>query len=291
MSAWQIADLIDLARSQLEHPGDWSLTTNASWLQQMYLGADVQSHFWRKRTGALRAVAAVREVPGAPAAITVTSMLRPRADALWVEQRAWIETTLRDMPRGIPIEAVCEALTDAEAARWQSAGYDLTFEELVMEHAWTTGSAAEAPRWPVGTALTEWSPAAAVASFEVYENAFRNRPGFPGLTQADWIEHQTDNDLFLTEASFLVRIDGVAVGFVISGHGWIGQVGVAPAFRRRGLAGAMVTEALARLHAVGHELVHLHVNTNNPGAMATWRGLGFEPVGRRGRFERGAIPR
>lgn len=291
MPATHPVELIDLARSQLEHPGDWSLATTASWLQQMYLGPDVRSQFWREPDGTLRASAAVREPSGAPAVIAVTSMHRPGADALWDEQRAWIDATLQDVPRDVTVQAVCESLTDVEAARWQSAGYGLTFEELVMEHARTAGSPDETPRWPVGTTLTEWSPAAAVTSFEVYENAFRNRPGFPGLTPAEWIEHQTDNDLFLPEASFLVRIDGAPAGFVISGRGWIGQVGVAPAFRRRGLAGAMVTKSLARLRAGGHDLVHLHVNTNNPGAMATWRGLGFEPVGRRGRFERGAIPR
>jgi len=71
----------------------------------------------------------------------------------------------------------------------------------------------------------------------------------------------------------------------------VGQVGVAPAFRRRGLASALVTEALARLRARGYDTVFLHVNTNNPGALATWRSLGFQPAGRRGRFERIAVPR
>lgn len=194
------------------------------------------------------------------------------------------------MPGGLQVHAVCELLTDDEAARWRSAGYDLTFEELVMEHTRTAGSPVEAPHWPLGTTLSEWSPAAA-ASSEVWQAAFRERPGFPGWAPAEWIERQTGGDDFLPEASLLARIDGVAAGFAINGPGWIGQVGVAPAFRRRGLARALVTELLRRQWARGHELVHLHVNTNNPGAMAAWRGPGFDAVGRRGRFERGAIPR
>jgi mycothiol synthase len=291
MSSPQIAELIDLACTQLEHPGNWSLATDAGWLSQMYLGPDARSRLWRDSSAALCGSAAVRPSQSPPASVDVTSMLRPDACGIWDEQRTWIETALHDMPSGLPVQAVCEALSDDEAARWRAAGYELTFEELVMEHTLTSGAPAETPRWPAGTTLAEWSSASAVASFEPYEAAFRDRPGFPGFTRAEWIERQTGNDLFLPQASLLARIDGVAAGFVISGAAWIGQVGVAPAFRRRGLAAALVTEALARQRALGHDTVYLHVNTNNPGGLATWRGLGFQRVGRRGRFERNAIPR
>jgi mycothiol synthase len=290
MSPTRIVDLIELAYAQLQRPGDWSLATHADWLQQMYLESDVVSHFWPDASGSLRGSAAVRMNRSAPASATVTSMLRPDAIGLWDEQRGWIDGALRDIPGGAPVHVVCEALTDDEAERWRSAGYELTFEELVMEQAGTAQGPAEAPSWPSGTVLGEWGSEAAAASSEVWHAAFRERPGFPDWTPAEWIERQTGGDDFLPEASLLASIDGVPAGFVISGHGWIGQVGVAPAFRRRGLAGALVTEALHRQRALGHELVHLHVNTNNPGAMATWHGLGFEPVGRRGRFERGAGP-
>jgi ribosomal protein S18 acetylase RimI-like enzyme len=101
----------------------------------------------------------------------------------------------------------------------------------------------------------------------------------------------TGDEAFLPVASLCARIGGVAAGYVLSAPGWVGQVGVLPAFRRRGLAGALVTEALSRQRALGHDTVHLHVNVNNPGALATWRALGFEVVGRRGRFERRAVPR
>jgi hypothetical protein len=64
-----------------------------------------------------------------------------------------------------------------------------------------------------------------------------------------------------------------------------------PGISTPGLAAALLIEALGRLRTLGHDTVYLHVNTNNPGALANWRGLGFRPVGRRGRFERNAVPR
>jgi ribosomal protein S18 acetylase RimI-like enzyme len=40
------------------------------------------------------------------------------------------------------------------------------------------------------------------------------------------------------------------------------------------------------MRALGLGVARLHVNTNNPGALATWRRLGWHETGRRGRFER-----
>ena len=290
MSSIQIDELLDLARTQPARPGNWSLATDAGWLADLYTGPGVQSRVWRAPSGAVLGSAAVR-VKHTVATVAVTSMLRPGAEALWQEQRAWIDTTLLGMPGDLPVQVLSESLTDAEAARWQSAGYQLIFEELVMEHALTSGRPADVPLWPAGTTLLEWGPGAAVSSFEVYEAAFRERPGFPGWTRDEWIERMTGDEAFLAGASLFARIDGVAAGYLVSAAGWVDQVGVIPVLRRRGLAGALVTEALARQRAHGHDTVHLHVNVNNPGAFATWRGLGFESVGRRGRFERNAVPR
>jgi ribosomal protein S18 acetylase RimI-like enzyme len=58
-----------------------------------------------------------------------------------------------------------------------------------------------------------------------------------------------------------------------------------------GLTSALVTEAVARMRIGGSTVARLHVNTNNAGALAAWPGLGWRVVGRRGRFERGSIPR
>jgi GNAT superfamily N-acetyltransferase len=62
--------------------------------------------------------------------------------------------------------------------------------------------------------------------------------------------------------------------------------GVVPAARGRGLGGALVCEALARMAADGSPEAWLNVNVNNPGAAALYRRLGFADAGRRARYRR-----
>ena len=116
--------------------------------------------------------------------------------------------------------------------------------------------------------------------------ACREGPGFPGWSRAEWIRRLTGDDDFLPEASLCVAVDGEPAGFVVAGAGHIDQVGVVSARRRLGLASALVLESTARMRAQGARLARLHVNVNNPGALAAWRQLGWRIVGRRGRFVR-----
>jgi mycothiol synthase len=275
--------ILALARSQRPDPEAWSLTVDLEWLERSFFGPGVARLLQEVPDGELGACAsllsAAEDGSGSP---TVTAMLRPGCEHLWPEQLAWIHDHVASAAAGVQV--VSENLTDAEVGRWAAAGFELVFEELAMQRS----LAGELPpvRWPLGTAPLEWDDAAASASFAVYEAAFRDRPGFPGLAEAVWIDRQTHNAMFLARASFCAVRDGAPIGFVISGSGWIGQVGVDPAHRRMGLATALVTEALARMRALGIGVASLHVNRNNPGGQATWQSLGFRECGRRGRFER-----
>lgn len=289
--------LMELARAQAGEPSDWSLATARAWLERTYTGPKVTVRMWELPSGQLSASAAVRtlpaSLPGEPQVVTVTSMLRAGSEELWDEQRAWIDSLLAPggaaHPSDVVIQVVSESLVDAEVARWASSGFALVFEELVMELD-LAPELSPLP-WPRGARVMDWSPDAAGASFAVYETAFRDRPGFPGWTQAEWTARLTGDQDFLPEASLYVLMDGVPAGFVVCSRGWIDQVGVVPARRRQGIASALVTEAAARMRAGGVIVARLHVNTNNPGALAAWRALGWRVVGRRGRFGRRPPPR
>jgi ribosomal protein S18 acetylase RimI-like enzyme len=291
-NALDAARLIELARAQPGKPSDWSLATTYLWLERMYAGPDVIVRTWELATGQLSATAAVHmpapSRPADPRVVTVTSMLRAGFEELWDEQRMWIDSVLEaggaTQASDVVVQVVSEALADADVGRWASSGFALVFEELVMELDLATELS---PRpWPSGARVLEWSPDAARASFAVYEAAFRDRPGFPGETRVEWTAQLTGDPDFLPEASLYVLMDGVPAGFVVCIKGWIDQVGVVPTRRRLGLASALVTEAAARMRATGTRVARLHVNTNNAGALAAWRALGWREVGRRGRFER-----
>jgi ribosomal protein S18 acetylase RimI-like enzyme len=60
------------------------------------------------------------------------------------------------------------------------------------------------------------------------------------------------------------------------GHrGWLYALAVHPDHRRRGIAKALVEEALARLRALGCSKVNLQIRAGNDAATAFWRSMGF----------------
>jgi mycothiol synthase len=284
-AASELGRILAVAQAQHPDPAGWSLAVNVDWLEHSYFGTGVSRNLEALPTGELGGCASVRIDPEDRGAVTVTAMLRPGCEHLWAAQLTWIEAQVEDAC-ATRVRVVSECLSDAETHRWVAAGYDLIFEELAMELDMTRVRTPPPARWPRGSTLVEWGNSAAEASFEVYEAAFRDRPGFPGWLRSEWIDALTGDDDFLPAASLCVLLDGMPAGFVVCLTGWIDQVGVAPAHRRLGLASALVTEAIARMGALGISVAHLHVNTNNPGALATWRRLGWRESGRRGRFER-----
>jgi len=289
----EIGLLIELARTRAGTPGDWSLATDAAWLGRTYCGPGVATRLWKHPSGPVRALASVGrpDVRSAGAAVvTVTAVLAPGSEHLWDEQRAWIDAVLDGIAAGgtSVVQAVSEVLTDGEVRRWTEAGYELAFEELAMELPPDAERALGPTRWPPGARIIEWGPEAAAAAFEVYSAAFRERPGFPGWSQAEWTDRFAGDDDFVPEASLCAVVDDAPAAYVVCTAGWIDQIGVVPAHRRIGLARALVTEAVLRLRmrGLGTTPVRLHVNVDNPAGLAAWQALGWRVVGRRGRFER-----
>ncbi len=285
------ARILDLARAQLPDPSGWSLVVDPRWLEHLYFGPGVSRLVQALPTGELGGSAAVSvSRTDDVAEVTVASMLRPGFEDLWTTQHAWIERQVAELDPTAGVRVVSECLTDTERARWTAAGFDVVFEEIAMASELPDGKPSPEARWPNGSAILEWGDTAAGAGFQVYEAAFRGRPGFPGWSRAEWIGRLTGDADFVPEASLCVLRNGAPAGFVVCSRGWIDQVGVVPAHRRIGLASALVTEASRRMRATGIRVVRLHVNANNPEARATWQRLGWRESGRRGRFERTCPP-
>jgi mycothiol synthase len=285
-SVSDLARILELAQAQRPDPVGWSLAVDRHWLEESYSGPLVSTSLEALPSGKLAACAAVKSDFADAGEVTVTAMLRPGSERLWPAQLAWIEAQA-EQSSATAVRVVSENLSEAETLRWTAAGYELVFAELAMERGLTDPSDVHEARWAPDTRILEWDGPAADAGFEVYRAAFAERPGFPGWSRSEWIERLTGAG-FLPGASLCVLRGGVPAGFVVCSEGWIDQVGVAPSYRRLGLASALVTEATARMRRLGIPIARLHVNTNNPEALAAWRHLGWRESGLRGRFERRA---
>ncbi|OFW55796.1 MAG: hypothetical protein A2133_02880 [Actinobacteria bacterium RBG_16_64_13] len=81
-------------------------------------------------------------------------------------------------------------------------------------------------------------------------------------------------------AVFLVaETGGELVGVVLGTHdgrkGWINRLAVAPAYRRRGLAGLLVQTVEARLSALGLDVTGALIESENEASLAFFRAIGY----------------
>ena len=150
---------------------------------------------------------------------------------------------------------------------------------------------------PEGMAVVTWSPQRAALFFDVYQDAFRERPGFPNWSEDTWRHNFSGGTGFRPDLSLLLQRGTEAVGFAIchvetegaeerAGVGWIVQMGVRPAWRRRGLGRALLCEVVRGFQADGLGSAALEVNIDNHRAVRLYELLGFERCRRRTSFQK-----
>jgi len=185
------------------------------------------------------------------------------------------------------LEIRTESLTEAARHLYITNGFSPAMEELVM-HRKLDRSLPDLAM-PQGVTFRSWRPDLSNQFFEAYEGSFRERPGFPGWSAAEWIRGSFDDDDFRPEWSLLASVDEVPMGFINAGvghpGGFVSQVGVIPGQRRSGLGSALLAAVMKRMRDDGETDVQLAVNVNNPGAIKAYQQLGFKTVGRRARYE------
>lgn len=209
----------------------------------------------------------------------------------WSVERA--QTLLAADPAGSQVlEIATETLTAAADRLYRAHGFAPVTESLVMRRDLRR----PLPECPLleGITLAGWQPDLAGQFYEAYHASFRDRPGFPGWSAEEWIAWTADDNL-RPEWSLLAHAAGVPLGFVTAGvehvDSFILQIGVIPEQRRRGLASALMAEAMRRMRVDGETATELNVNRNNPGAVQAYLKLGFVENGRRARYTRiGGLP-
>ena len=103
---------------------------------------------------------------------------------------------------------------------------------------------------------------------------------------APWSEAMLTEALFDAQASFIVAEseDGGLLGYaglhVVLDEGYIDNVAVDPAYRRQGIADALI-DTFVRFGAAKLAFLTLEVRASNEPAIALYRKHGFEEVGRR----------
>ncbi len=183
-----------------------------------------------------------------------------------------------------------EAFSDGSAALYAQAGYSCDFVEQWMQR--DLRAALPTVTQPLPT--VPWSAATAPQFFAVYRAAFQTRPGFVAPPAAEWIRDYADDPEFRPDLSLVALAADAPVGFVTAGVlpppdggpslGWVSQVGVAPAWRGRGVAAGLLVAVMTAFAREGLADLGLHVNTNNGNAGALYTRLGFQPVGRRAKY-------
>lgn len=101
-----------------------------------------------------------------------------------------------------------------------------------------------------------------------------------------WSERSVASELQNELALWLVALDGDTVAGYIGSQSVLGEadmmnVAVAPAYRRQGIAEALILELIQRLKAQKVHSLTLEVRASNDPAKALYEKLGFAQVGRR----------
>jgi mycothiol synthase len=188
---------------------------------------------------------------------------------------AWAEA---HAPPDIDLIIRNEALTAGARALYLSRG----FEPRMVETRMVRDPAAPLPDAPMlpGVETRTWSESSAPLFFTAYRASFADRPGFTNPPARQWVEELAGEHL-QPHLSLVALAASEPVGFITARltlrRGWIDQIGVAPAWRRRGLGGALLTATLRCFQRNDIAGVFLHVNTNNPRASALFNRLGFRP--------------
>lgn len=146
-------------------------------------------------------------------------------------------------------------------------------------------------RLPAGLRLTTWSPELDEAAFTTFNESFQDHWDFTPVSRRDWRLYFVERDSFRGDLSFLA-LDGeevVAVSMNYYGpeenerkgidEAWIGDLGVRRAWRRQGVATALLNRSMLAFREAGIPYASLGVDSESPTrATGVYRRVGFEVV-------------
>lgn len=202
----------------------------------------------------------------------------------WAESRA---LSLASPDKTLMLTITNEALTEDATALYLDYGYENTMTEFML----TRPLDEPLPEviLPEGLKQRRWESTSAPLFFRAYAEGFDDRLGGIVPVKETWIaEYAEQDEHFRPDLSRVILEGGRPVAFVtcevMEKTGWIAQIAVVQERRRKGLARALLLQAMSRFKAEGCSEAVLHVNANNPGAMAVFFEAGFIKRLARARF-------
>jgi mycothiol synthase len=151
------------------------------------------------------------------------------------------------------------------------------------------------PDWPLpdGLTLRTYGPELSDALRDAFNESFRDHWSFESVTEEDWRLFFVERETFRPDLTFIVLDGGEIAGYSINRvdpeenarqrteEGWVGQLGVRRAWRKRGLATALLCASMRAFKAEGLDYATLGVDAENlTGALAIYERVGFVPVKR-----------
>jgi mycothiol synthase len=147
---------------------------------------------------------------------------------------------------------------------------------------------------PAGLVLRGYHPELDEQWRQARNESFRDHWGFEPVTPGDWQQFFIQRPTFRPDLSFAILDDERVVAFSLNHHdaaeaertgyraGWIGSLGTRPAWRKRGLASALLVYSMRSFQAAGLGYAGLGVDAENPtGAVGLYEQMGFKPFARR----------
>jgi ribosomal protein S18 acetylase RimI-like enzyme len=145
---------------------------------------------------------------------------------------------------------------------------------------------------PDGVELVPWDEARTEELRALHNEAFADQWGTSTLDAAAW-RHRLDQFGTRLDLSFVALAGGRAVGFAMNGHfpgdrdvtgrldGWVQQLGTARAWRKRGVASALLAASCRAFAAAGLDHAMLAVDSDSlTGAQRLYERLGFRRLHR-----------
>ena len=250
-------------------------------------------HLWfglAEHDGALVGYADVSNEDGRWFNIDLRALERDAVDVLLPAAESYIREHARE-------GAIVRGYTGADermlAEAYEPAGFRVVRHSFQMEIA-LDGPPAP-PRWPDGVRVREFVPGEEEPVYEAHMHAFEGHWGHHRIPLEEWRRYGRDREAFDPSLWFLAEDGDELAGVALCARhqsgdpefGWVNVLGVRPAWRRRGLGGALLQHAFVEFARRGATRVGLGVDAENTtGAVRLYERAGMHVVRRTDTWEK-----